>query len=74
MMVGDQREIILLLRKPRSKWFHLCCIGRKRHYRKDGTCKHTAEVLARIKPEVRPRVIVDRWGGKTTDGAKRDEV
>lgn len=64
MLIGDRKEVILMLRRPRSKWWHLCCIGRKRHYRKDGTCKHTEQLLGQIKPEVRPRVKIDPWGGK----------
>lgn len=64
MLVGDGKEVILILQAPRSKWIKVCCIGRKRHYRKDGTCKHTEEVLANIKPELKPRVKVDPWGGK----------
>lgn len=64
ILVGDRKELILLLRHHRSKRYHLCCIGRKRHYRKDGTCKHTESVLASIKPRIRKTVIVDGWGGK----------
>lgn len=64
MLLGDKKEIILLFRPKRSKWFRLICFGRKRHYRKDGTCKHTDDVLNMTKPEIRPRVKVDGWGGK----------
>lgn len=64
MLIGHNKEVILLLRKPRSKWFSLCCIGRKKHYRKDGTCVHTDDVLKNIKPEEKYRVKVDPFGGK----------
>lgn len=64
MLIGDKREIILLLRRPRSKWYRLCCIGRARHYRRDGTCKHTAAILADMLPDIRARTRVDGWGGK----------
>lgn len=63
-LVGDNREIITVLRKPRSEWYVVCCFGRKRHYRKDGTCKHTDDVLANVKPEYAGRVKVEPWGGK----------
>lgn len=63
-LIGDKGELILLARKPRSKWYHLTCFGTKRHYRKDGSCKHTEEALANIKPEARHRVRIDPWGGK----------
>lgn len=64
ILIGDRKEMILLVRRPRSKWFSLCCIGRKRHYRKDGSCKHTEEILANVKPEIRPRVKVRPFGGR----------
>lgn len=64
MWVTDTREVLLLLRKPRSKWYALTCIGPKRHYRKDGSCKHTDEIWECLKPEARPRVKIDPWGGR----------
>lgn len=64
MWVGDGKEVVMLLRKPRSKWYSLCCIGRKRHYRKDGTCKHVHEAMAMVKPELRQRVKIDPFGGR----------
>ena len=74
MFVGDGKEVVMLLRKPRSKWYLLCCIGRKRHYRKDGSCKHVQEVLENVKPEIRHRVKVDPWGGgHDAKGGSEDE-
>lgn len=64
MLLGDRKELILFVRKPRSKWYWLSCFGRKAHYRVDGTCKHTEDVLRMVKPEIRERVKVDPWGGK----------
>ena len=64
ILIGDGKEIVLLLRKPGQRWYALCCIGRKRHYRKDGTCKHIDDVLTRVKPKARKLVKVDPWGGK----------
>jgi hypothetical protein len=62
--MGDKKELIVLIRKPRSKYYRLACFGRRAHYRVDGTCKHTDELLASVKPELRHRVKVDGWGGK----------
>ena len=65
MMIGDRKEVILLLQRPGQRWYSLCCIGRKRHYRKDGTCKHTENILSHyVKPKARKLVKVDPWGGK----------
>ena len=64
VIIGDKKELIMLLKKPRSKWYILCCFGRKRHYRKDGSCKHTDVILTDVKPEFRVRVKIDPWGGK----------
>ena len=64
--MGDKKELIVLIRKARSKYYLLVCFGARSHYREDGTCKHTDELLARVKPELRDRVKVDGWGGKDT--------
>jgi hypothetical protein len=64
MLLGRKKELILLTQYKKSKWFRLVCFGRKRHYRQDGTCVHTDEVLARVKPKVRYRVKIDPFGGK----------
>lgn len=64
IFIGDKKEMVMLLRRPRQRWYALCCIGRKRHYRKDGTCKHTDMVLARVKPRSKKLVKIDPWGGK----------
>lgn len=64
VLIGDKKELILIVRKPRSKWYRVVCCGRKKHYRKDGTCKHTEAVLASMKPEIAARTKVDGWGGK----------
>lgn len=62
MLIGDKKEMILLLELGRGR-HTLACFGRKAHYRADGTCKHTDAVLARIKPWHRARTKVDGWGG-----------
>lgn len=62
--IGDKKELILLIKKPRSKYYHLACFGRRAHYRQDGTCAHTDRVLDSVKPEARHLVKVDGWGGK----------
>jgi hypothetical protein len=63
--VGPKREMIMLVRRHRQRWYALMCIGRKRHYRKDGTCPHTDAILKRVRPKFRKLVKVDPWGGKT---------
>lgn len=64
ILIGDKKELILLIKSEQDKRLHLCCFGRKHHYRKDGTCRHTEDVLASIKPWHRARVVVDGFGGK----------
>lgn len=64
IFIGDKKEIVMLMRRKRSKWYRLVCIGRKRHYRKDGSCKHTELFLEHMKPDIRNRTRVDGWGGK----------
>lgn len=65
MFIAPDRSVQLLLHKPRSRWFSLCCIGRKAHYRKDGSCKHTDEVLEAIRADVRSRVRITPRGGRS---------
>lgn len=62
--VTDEKGLILLIRVPRQRWYHLICFGRKRHYRKDGSCRHTDAALVRVKPELKPLVKVQGFGGK----------
>ena len=66
ILVGDGNELILLVRKsPRRKRLTLCCIGRKRHYRKDGSCRHTEAIIrSLIKPKYRALIDVEPFGGK----------
>lgn len=64
ILIGDKKEMIMLLQKARSKWYSLMCVGQKRHYRKNGTCKHTGAVLSRIKPESRYRIKINGYGGR----------
>jgi hypothetical protein len=66
MLIGDNKELVLVARKPRGRIFHVVCFGRRAHYRKDGTCKHTDEVMAKLKPGISARV--DGWGGKPDGG------
>jgi hypothetical protein len=59
-----QGTLCVLVRKPRSKWWTLVCLGQKGHYHKDGTCEHTDEIIARLNPEKLPieRLKVIGWG------------
>lgn len=60
--IGDKKELILLLKKGRG--FALACFGTKKHYRKDGSCKHTDDMLSRMKPWHRARTKLDGFGGR----------
>jgi hypothetical protein len=64
IIIGDKKELILVSRKPRARYWTCICFGTKRHYRVDGTCKHTAEILAKLAPEYQGKVRVEGWGGK----------
>lgn len=62
------KTIILLLpdgpKRPVRRYV-LCCIGNKGHYRKDGSCAHTAAVLTSLKSDYwRARTRVDGFGGR----------
>jgi len=63
VFVGEEpKSLVMLVRKPGKRTYTLVCFGAKKHYRVDGSCKHTAEVLANIKPGT--RVKLDGWGGE----------
>ena len=70
-LLGDRNELILLTStgKGSAIKYKLVCVGRKRHYRKDGSCKHTAALLETIGPWRRSRTEVALNGGK---GARSD--
>ncbi len=61
-----QGTIVMLTRRKRSKWWKLICFGQKTHYRSDGSCAHTDEVLEHLNPErvPRERVRVQGFGGE----------
>jgi hypothetical protein len=65
LLVSPLRHIILCLPiKGGRGAHHVVCFGPRKHYRKDGTCKETDEVLAKMKPWYRSRAKVEPWGGK----------
>lgn len=70
IMIGDKKELITLMRGHRSKWYRLACFGSAKHYRADGTCKHTDEVMIALKPGIKVRTKIDGWGGKKPSNAK----
>lgn len=71
--VGDKKEVVLLAQMKGQRWYRLVCFGRKRHYRQDGTCKHTDAVLNAMSPARRKVTHVDLWGGKLVRDADRRE-
>lgn len=64
LFIGPHRELSMLVRRRRSKWYRLSCFGRKRHYRKNGSCRCVADILAALPPDVRALTRVEGWGGK----------
>jgi len=65
ILLGGKHELILMLSEGKGpKVRHsLVCFGRRRHYRKDGMCKHTEALLATMRPWHRARTRVTLWGG-----------
>lgn len=64
MMLAIGKNLVVVIRKPRSKYYRMACFGGKRHYRKDGSCACVEAMLAHVKPKYRARVKIDPWGGK----------
>lgn len=64
ILVGDHGELVLFGTRGGDgrRTRRLVCFGAKRHYRKDGSCKHTAGLLAVMKPWHRARTRVSLWG------------
>lgn len=58
MLVTDDKHLLIVSSKWRSKWLIACCTCGKRGRRKDGSCKHIRSLLTdpRIRPEVKPRL------------------
>jgi len=50
-------------RNRRTGRFAVTCIGRKRHYRKDGSCKHVAAFMDQVKEKYLGRVYLTPFGG-----------
>lgn len=60
MLIGDRRELIAVVKAPHANHWELVCFGARRHYRKDGSCKHTEDIRARIASDwhrARTRVV-----------------
>lgn len=65
MMFTSKKRLILCLPIKGGRGAHrVVCFGPRKHYRKDGTCIDTDELLARMKPWYRSRAKIDPWGGK----------
>lgn len=65
LLIGDKCELVMHMRRKGQRWYALCCFGWKRHYRKDGTCKHTDLFMASLKPKYRRLTKVQPFGGKS---------
>lgn len=65
LFITEDRHIVIFSRKARSKWWTMvCCSASKRHFRRDGSCKHVDNAMAAVKPEIRPRVRIEAFGTK----------
>ena len=69
IIIGDRKELVMLLPKrnkngKNSGYYTVFCAGAKRHYRKDGSCKHTQGVIQAAKPNYRKRISLVPFGGK----------
>lgn len=58
--------VVMLTRRPRSKWWTLVCFGQKGHYGDRGSCPHIEELAARIDPAKVPheRLRLKPFGDK----------
>jgi hypothetical protein len=67
ILKADTGELVLFVSQGKGPKVrhHLVCLGRKRHYRKDGMCRHLEGFLARMKPWHRSRTEVTLWGNET---------
>ena len=65
ILLGNKKEIIAVLSDGKgARTRHaLACFGRKRHYRKDGSCKHTDALLSKMRPWHRARTDLTPFGG-----------
>jgi hypothetical protein len=68
-----ERTLIVVTRTYRSKWWRVVCLGQKSHYRPDGSCVHTDELLARWKRCPVDRVKVDH-GWEEQERQKRERA
>ncbi len=62
--LNDDKTILIAARDLASRRFRLTvvCIGPKKHYRRDGSCRHTDSFRARLKPWYRTRCAVVPFG------------
>lgn len=59
MMLIVGKNIVMLSRKKRSKWFEITCAGcPARLRRKDGTCRHERIVLDNVNPKIKHRTRI----------------
>lgn len=65
MWLGARGEVILFLQVKGH--YDLVCFGPARHYRKDGSCAHTADLMVRLKSDWhRKRTRVTPFGNRRT--------
>ncbi|MEE9365909.1 MAG: hypothetical protein V3W44_04395 [Dehalococcoidales bacterium] len=57
MLVMD-KTIIIISRKWRSKWLFIECMCSRYRRRKDGSCKHERQVMARAHPDIAGRARI----------------
>lgn len=56
------KTLVLLIRVRGQRWYHASCFGQRSHYKPDGSCFHTDELLASAQPDKRHLIKVQPWG------------
>lgn len=59
LSVSSDGHLVLVAHRG-GGWYGVTCFGPKRHFRKDGSCKHTDAVMESIVPEMRHRVRLEQ--------------
>jgi len=62
ILIGDHKEMIVVMGRSKRGPFSVACFGTKRHYRKDGTCKHLEAIVANLRTWHRRRTVVYLYG------------
>lgn len=64
---GRVGAVCLLERKGAPGTYEIACMGPKRHFRRDGSCRCVRAVLAQMTDEARAATTIDPFGGKGSE-------